>query len=376
MKNCKNNPSIARYLILAAAIAMAISLFIVVFTTGEIAANSSSLALSVNETNGDSIHAISASHSTPPISRLGYNSVNVIPAAQASPFMHVIDRTKRAPVSYGHFVFHAGDKGFNSYLALGKMCEEIYTVMAKRYHYDRKDKIDFFFYTDRSKFLQESPSNDAVGYAIPSENKIAVLFDGNSQNEQSTITHEINHIIFIRSVPDIKTVPQWFIEGLAIYESHPGPRVSAIEEQALAKDLPDIISNRVDNGPAELKDYGQGYLLVGFIVSEFGREALDGIIVRLQQGDAFNDAVLKTVRMSPEELNNRSRAYVNIDLFYIWLLKLQDFEWYFATALFLLAGGLAYYRKRKSLSKRTEDERDDDDENEFDGVDFGDGAIV
>jgi hypothetical protein len=282
-----------------------------------------------------------------------------------------------APVEHGHFIFRPGNPGAKFDAMVSSVSEKSYSDMAKRYHYHDGKKIDFVIYTDRSKFLQESPSKDAVGYAIPSENKIAVLLDGSDyQSWQSTIAHEINHIIFIRSVPDIKTVPQWFVEGLAIYESHPGPQASAIEEQALAKDLPNIISNRPVNGPAELKDYGQGYLLVGFIAREFGREALDGIIGRLQHGDTFNNAVLKTIKMSPEELNSRSKEYVGIELFYIWLLKLQDFEWYFATVLFLLAGGLAFHRKRKSLKSQAEDEQDDDDENEFEGVDFGDGAIV
>jgi hypothetical protein len=345
LKNCKNIPRITRSLLLAAAIAAGLlSLFPGVALAG--------------------------------VTAVGYTS-NVDDRIAVAPSILNFANSLNSSIDSNHFSFRPGNQGVQFYSVPGRVSEETYSDMAKRYHYHDDKKIDFIVYTDRSKFLQESPSRDAIGYAIPAENKIAVLLDGSDyQRWQSTIAHEINHIIFIQSVPDIKTVPQWFIEGLAIYESHPGPQASAIEEQALAKDLPDIISNRPSSGPAELKDYGQGYLLVGFIVREFGREALDGIIGRLQHGDTFNNAVLKTIKMSPEELNSRSKEYVGIELFYIWLLKLQDFEWYFATALFLLASGLAFRRKRKNLKRQAGDEQDDDNENEFDGVDFGDGAIV
>jgi hypothetical protein len=295
-----------------------------------------------------------------------------------------IGRSLSAPVEAEHFIFHPGNRGVRFYFMLGHVPESIYKEMAARYHYKQQKKIDFYVYSDRDKFIEESPSKDAAGYAVPSENKIAIMVDGDPQDWQATIAHEINHIIFIQSVPKIGTVPQWFIEGLAIYESHPGLNVARLEEQALAKDLPDIISSRVDPGPAELKDYGQGYLLVGFIVSEYGREALDNIIVKLQSGADFNSAVIRTLSVTPEELNNRSKAFVRTELFYIWLLKIQDFQWYFATVLFVVAGTIAFARKRRQLSGLKDNDDNTDyspgaalsDENEFEGVDFGDGAKV
>ncbi|MBI4733295.1 MAG: hypothetical protein HY779_00465 [Rubrobacteridae bacterium] len=287
-----------------------------------------------------------------------------------------------------NIVLRAADDNARLFESLKTVPEKIFEEMASRYHYRQTKKIVLFVYSDPEKFYENSPSRDAIGYAIPAENKIAILLNGNLAGLQTTIAHEINHIIFINSTPRINTVPQWFIEGLAIYESHPGSNAGNIEEQALAQDLPDIICLRPDSAAAEPKDYGQGYLLVGYIVREFGRDALDGIIVKLQSGIDFNSAVLETLNVSPEELNENSKESVGIDLVYVWLLKLQNLEWYLATVLFIVAGTIAYVKKRRGLSGANDDpdntgassESDDDlnsdDENEFEGVDFGDGAIV
>ncbi|MBI4733929.1 MAG: hypothetical protein HY779_03805, partial [Rubrobacteridae bacterium] len=287
-----------------------------------------------------------------------------------------------------NIVLRAADDNARLFELLNTVPEKIFEEMASRYHYRQTRKIVLLVYSNPEKFYANSPSRDAIGYAIPAENKIAILLNGNLAGLQTTIAHEINHIMFINSTPRINTVPQWFIEGLAIYESHPGQNAGNIEEQALAQDLPDIISLRPDSAAAEPKDYGQGYLLVGYIVREFGRGALDGIIAKLQSGRDFNSAVLETLNVSPEELNENSKKSVGIDLVYVWLLKLQNLEWYLATVLFIVAGAIAYIRKRRSLSGTNDDdpdntgessESDDDlnsDENEFEGVDFGDGAIV
>jgi hypothetical protein len=255
--------------------------------------------------------------------------------------------------------------------------------MAARYHYKQKQKIKLIVYTDRDQFLAGSPSKNAAGYAIPSENLIAVLDgQGDPAGFQTTLAHEINHIIFIRSVPIIASVPQWFIEGLAIYESHPGIKVARLEKYALAQDLPDVISLRPDPGPAELKDYAQGYLLVGFIVSEYGRDALDNVIARMQMGDDFNSAMLQTLKVTPQELNDRSKTYMNTQLIYVWLYELQDLGWYFACALFIVAGTVAFVRKRRHLAGINDEEYGNDDGNppwdddDFTGFDFGDGAKV
>jgi hypothetical protein len=267
--------------------------------------------------------------------------------------------------------------------------EKIFTDMAFRYDYHPSQRTILLVYSNEEKFYEGSPSADAVGYAVPSENKIAIILGADLADLRTTIAHEINHIIFIKSVPRIDTVPQWFIEGLAIYESHPGiSDAGSLEQQALAKDLPDIISRQPVSSIAEPKDYGQGYLLVGYIVRQFGRSALDGIIGELQSGRDFNSAVLKVLNTNPAELNANSKESVATDLIYVWLLKLQNIEWYLATVLFVVAGATAFMNKRKRLKNSPDDpdenESNDepgsksstDEKNEYEGVDFGDGAIV
>jgi len=255
-----------------------------------------------------------------------------------------------------HFMVHAPKR--TNLDEIGKVAEDIYSQMAPRYRYKEDQRIDLYLYTDRSAFLYGSPSDDAAGYASPRQNLIAILLGiGNST---VTLGHEINHIIFMRSVPRIDTVPEWFIEGLAIYESQPGVEATKIERYALVRDIPDIAGNsRLNDDETTKEDYAQGYLMINFIIDKFGEDKLYDLIYKLQGGADFDTALTQALGSDQDELNAMWKKYARSQINVIWLTQLRHTGWYLLAGLIILAVVVIPIRKRKRLRDMEDEEEDD-----------------
>lgn len=259
-----------------------------------------------------------------------------------------------ATLKTSHFMVHA-PKHINLD-EIGRVAEDIYSQMAPRYHYREDQRIDLYLYTGRSAFLYGSPSDDAAGYASPRQNLIAILLGvGNST---MTLGHEINHIIFMQSAPRIDTVPDWFIEGLAIYESQPGVEATKIEKYALVRDIPDLAGDsRLNDDETTKEDYAQGYLMINFIIEKFGKGKLYDLIYKLQGGADFDTALLQALGRDQDELNAMWKKYARSQINVIWLTQLRHTGWYLLAGLVILAVVVIPIRKRKRL-RDMEDEED------------------
>ncbi len=252
-----------------------------------------------------------------------------------------------ATISTPHFVIHATKRA--DVEQIGRIAEGIYSEMALRYKYNQSQPINLYIYTDQAAFLSGSPSSDAAGYASPSQNLIAVFLG--TGNSTITLGHEISHIMFMRSVPRINTVPIWFIEGLAIYDSQPGAEAAEIEKYALTRDIPDLVgsaSQSLDTS-ASRQDYAQGYMVVNFIVSKFGEQKLYKAIGRMQAGASFNDALMQELGLSQDTINAKWKEYAHSQATNIWLTQLRDVGWYILGGLVILVIVIAPIRKRRQL---------------------------
>lgn len=259
-----------------------------------------------------------------------------------------------------HFTIHASARA--DVEEIGRLAEATYNGMSVRYNDSNRQKINLYIYTNRSAFLKDSPSAEAAGYASPGNNLIAIL--QGAGNSTKTLIHEINHIIFLRNVARIETVPHWFIEGLALYESQPGAEVAELEKYALARDIPDFIEQGtgIADGPATRREYADGYLKVNFIVEKFGRDRLYEAIGRLQRGAAFDRALVESLGVGEEELNTSWTDYARGQRVSIWLMQLRDIGWYVMTALLIVAMFIFPIQRYRSLRAMDDDENDDDDE--------------
>ncbi|MDP2210387.1 MAG: peptidase MA family metallohydrolase [Candidatus Aquicultor sp.] len=257
-----------------------------------------------------------------------------------------------------HFTIHASARA--NVEEIGRLAEATYNGMSLRYNDTDPQKINLYIYTSRSAFLGESPSTDAAGYASPGSNLIAIL--QGAGNSTKTLTHEINHIIFLRNVARMDTVPQWFIEGLALYESQPGAEAAELEKYALARDIPDFIERGIgiNDGPATRREYADGYLKVNFIVNKFGRDKLYETIGRLQTGAVFDQALVESLGVSEDGLNTAWNNYARGQRVSIWVMQLRDIGWYVMTALLVIVMFVFPIQRYRRLRAMDDDEQYED----------------
>lgn len=243
---------------------------------------------------------------------------------------------------------------------IGSTAETIYVYMAKRYRYEQTQKIRLYIYTNRPAFLDGSPSENAVGFASPSNNAISILLG--TGDSGVTLAHEVNHIIFLQSIPRIDTVPVWFIEGLAVYESQPGVEVIGYDERALVNDIPELVDpkSKPKLREAEPGDYTQGYRVVHFIADKYGRAKLYEAIYRMQAGEDFNTALTRAIGTDEKKINDEWRAYARQQIIKAWVMRLQDAGWYILSAVLILALIALPLKRRKQLRQLEEMEEDEE----------------
>jgi len=256
-----------------------------------------------------------------------------------------------------HFIIHASERA--DVEEIGRIAEAIYEGMSVRYKDSDPEKIKLYIHTNRSAFLKGSPSAEAAGYASPSRNLIAIL--QGAGNSTITLAHEINHIIFMRNVPRIDTVPQWFIEGLALYESQPGVEVAELEKYALARDIPDFIGRTAgaEDAPATRREYADGYLKINFIIHKFGREKLYDTIGKLQAGAEFDQALTESLGMSEDKLNDAWQSFARGQRVSIWVMQLRDIGWYVMSVLLvvvIIVFPIQRYRRLRAMEEEDEEE--------------------
>ncbi|HZD60777.1 MAG TPA: hypothetical protein VE439_10045 [Anaerolineae bacterium] len=276
---------------------------------------------------------------------------------QAASAFAVVTQSDWATLETPHFKIHASKRA--SIEAIGRVAEAVYVDMADRYNWAQIQKIDLYIYTDRSAFLAGSPSTNAAGYAQPSRNLIAIL--QGVGNSTVTLKHEINHIIFMNGIPRLDTVPQWFIEGLAIYESQPGVEAADLDKYALTNDIHDLVgaAKSPRDEPARPQDYAQGYMVIRFIVARFGEAKLYEVIGELQAGKSFDDALVQSLGRNQDKLNAEWRNYARGQIITIWLVQLRDIGWYLMAVLVVLAVIIAPIRYRKRLRDMEDEEGDE-----------------
>lgn len=146
--------------------------------------------------------------------------------------------------------------------------------------------INIYIYLDRRAFKRIAPK-DAAGFALPAKGEIYLL--RNIDYFDEVLAHELAHIIFLRSLPGGTSLPDWFIEGLAIYQSKPTDDSFRYQQKALQSDLERLQDLDMTVDPR--LSASKGYLAVTFIVEKYGQDNLKKIIHGLQAGEDFQAAM-------------------------------------------------------------------------------------
>jgi hypothetical protein len=172
---------------------------------------------------------------------------------------------------------------------------------------EEKERIDFFVYADRAAFYDVlgPGSRENVGGQANAEIRTLFALIEPDEIDQSwvdvVIPHELTHLIFDTAVQNpYHFPPRWLNEGLAVYlsEGYGSNYRRAVEDAARDGSLiplEGLTGQFPTTRERFILAYGESVSAVDYLIREYSRDALVGLIKSYARGltddEAFSDAI-------------------------------------------------------------------------------------
>jgi len=201
---------------------------------------------------------------------------------------------------------------------------DIYKPVKNRLENIFRWKINFIptvlLIKDSKTFQRIAGSSYIVAFAIPHENLMVIDYSKMRTHPFSievTLKHELCHLLLNHYIKQEK-LPKWLNEGIAQWASGGTGELIMSENRSLLDGA--ILSGKYINIQA-LKDrfpkdrkslilaYEESKSLVEYIISKYGKDGLLMILNYLKDGDEPDVAILKSLSISIDELENGWYTY-------------------------------------------------------------------
>jgi hypothetical protein len=172
--------------------------------------------------------------------------------------------------------------------------------------------IRIWLYDSREDFSGTLASNSetwAVGAAYPSLQVILAVIPDKSRSEvERVLPHEISHQILSQATLNPYNAPAaWIDEGLAVVAQVGGKGTyqDTVDEARSKGELISLggltASFPYDPGQASIA-YGESYLVMQYVLDQYGPEAIQRIIAAYRAGNSHDDVIQIALGMSIDEL--------------------------------------------------------------------------
>jgi len=166
--------------------------------------------------------------------------------------------------------------------------------------------------SDASAFESMTGSRFISAFAVPAHSLVAMLVAGPRSNPalmRGILTHELCHLLLHENIPDT-LLPRWLDEGVcqwvsgSLGEILSGASVNRLDLDLSGRAIP--LRDITDRFPADeqglILAYAVSRSFVEYLVGRFGTEGLQGILHRLEEGNAVEEAVSLSLGSSLEQL--------------------------------------------------------------------------
>lgn len=238
--------------------------------------------------------------------------------------------------------------------------ESLYPRITSDFNYYPMRKINVYVYHSHSRFLAQSPSGVTRAYSQPFMNKMFI--SATQESVESSVAHELSHIVFLQSLPDSSKVPFWFVEGIAIHQSQLGREPSEVESYSLPENISSIssLSKKEPKGMQEQRRVAvEGYLIIKYLVDKYGEDRLNLLTKHLQKGMDFSIALEKSLGVSGEELDKAWYEYAAARSRQVYIQNLQYFG-FLVLGLLVVITTAIWFGKRKKEQKKLEQEAEEE----------------
>jgi len=163
------------------------------------------------------------------------------------------------------------------------------------------------------------PQEWTGGVAFTKYGIVAIGIGPNSSQVEwgkRAISHELTHLVVHQTTFNpYNQLPVWLDEGLAMTsEGELEPRYADIISGAVSQDS--LISVRSLASPfsafsnVALLSYAQSYMIVDYLINEYGRDKMFELLSTFRQGSGYDEALLKVYGFDMDGLNTLWRASV------------------------------------------------------------------
>lgn len=239
-----------------------------------------------------------------------------------------------------------------------RMGKEEHERLVEFFRYEPSKRIEIYVYDDPIAFREVVPNRRVIGLARPFSSEIAVL--ASSGDLRTTLSHELVHVIFLQSLPSLRGLPFWFVEGIAFYLSEPGLPQVDLERYALRGDISHIEELSGDLLPEEEgKAAAEGYLVTKFLVERFGLNKVRALILSMQKGLSFYQALERNTGLTERQLDGEWHKYGEAQKRLSYLSELRYLGFLLIALLAVFASVYWLVKIRRRLSVEEEDIEED-----------------
>ncbi|MFC1839278.1 peptidase MA family metallohydrolase [Thermodesulfobacteriota bacterium] len=223
---------------------------------------------------------------------------------------------------------------------------------------------------NHDRFLNMSGHPLVVGFAVPGRYLIVIDYTKMNKNPfslESITKHELCHLLLHYHI-DGDRLPKWLDEGVAQWVSGGLADIVMADHSRLDRA---IVTGRYirirsleNTFPREeeylILAYEESKSIVDYIVRQYGPKGLLKVISSLQTGHDINEAVLKSLSITFDELEENwySALKKNTTWFVLFINHLYEFLFFFAGISLIIAYIRVLIRKRSLKEERDTPEED------------------
>ena len=221
------------------------------------------------------------------------------------------------------YYYHHNDQSETRANAVLNMAADTYEFMAPILGVDLTEPMSIVVYSDYSH-MQDAlqPASRVADQQLRTlgkafTNERTLLVDGSLSNILSTAAHEFTHLLVADAAGSAYTgVDAWLNEGLAVYsERDPDSEFDVYITRAIQRnEVPPLSGLATFAGtPAEtLRNYGQGYSVVSFMLDTYGPDQMADLFTRLRTLRSTGKALEAAYALTIHELDNQWRQSVGL----------------------------------------------------------------
>ncbi|MFH1562489.1 MAG: peptidase MA family metallohydrolase [Nitrospirota bacterium] len=245
-----------------------------------------------------------------------------------------------------------------------QIAEDVYRTITAEFEITPEEPTSIYIFPSRKEINNAGVQDWVIGQASVGRGNI-ILIQSPRSNQRITlekiISHEFTHIV-LGAVFKKGYLPRWLNEGLSMYEAKEWEFANNIKvgEAYLTKKLFPLssITYTFPNNEAQAQlAYAQSFDVLLFMMNEYGKDKIIGLIKELASGKEFNFAFKKSLGVNLYELEIAWQKSLKKRFNWICVITNSYLIWLMFPVLCLVV----YLIKRQQVKKKIEKWEEEED---------------